>query len=186
MKRKPKPTEQEQLAESVRRDMPSRKELCEFAATLAGGRAFDRVEANAIAERAIHLWDACAQILCDTEAERVKGFTEARARLAAMPKVPRPSKYPVPFTEFLRLAGGKREDERLPLYRLYLLETGVGDVDQFVALRRASGFIELVDYYTNARDFLSWLGKHRDSKRRKRASAGGKALSAKRNAQKGA
>ena len=184
MKSKPKRTEQEQLAEAIRCDMPSRKELCEFAATLAGGRAFDRLEASAIAERAIHLWDACAQILRDTQAERVKGQTEARARLAALPKVRLPRKYPVKFTEFLRLAGGKGEADRLPLYRRYLAETGVGDVGAVVARQRAEGFAGQFDYYTNARDFLSWLRKHGDSNRRQRASAGGKATSAKRNAQK--
>ena len=89
----------QELMEHFNKIVPSPTELALIAATLAHGR----VDKSDLAQEAIALWNACDYVRArDIE-------TKAEMRLNSekekpTPLIPKPSKFPVPLDEFLRLA----------------------------------------------------------------------------------
>ena len=89
----------QELMEHFNKIVPSPTELAMIAATLAHGR----VDKSDLAQEAIALWNACNYARSrDVE-------TKAEMRLNSekekpTPLIPKPSKFPVPLDEFLRLA----------------------------------------------------------------------------------
>ena len=89
----------QQLKADADKIVPSPTELAMIAATLAHGR----VDKSDLAQEAIALWNACDYARArDIETKAEMRLNSEKAK--PTPSIPKPSKFPVPLDEFLRLA----------------------------------------------------------------------------------
>jgi hypothetical protein len=195
-KKKSPPTLREIALRKLKAELPTPAALAEIVSRLATrypmGSAIGYETAKALAEEALRIWTSCERLLNEVYSARCEGWDEMQMegpefvddyeawdRMHAA--VPPAKKYPISLSQFLRLAGGRSEADRLHLYRRFLTEFWHSDshAEEAIKRDRDEGFDEHEHRPQGVR-FLKWLKEYRERAKHARASAGGKALSEKR------
>ncbi|MBI4325265.1 MAG: hypothetical protein HY674_08380 [Chloroflexi bacterium] len=158
-------------------NQPTTFELAQIAAALANGQPLNPLTAPLLAKQALCLWEACN----DSLDGKPKGMAAVQAAFkkqhdAIAAAAPKPSKYPVPLDEVLRLTvGGQYRGDRLRTYRKFLRESGIiqpppdqSQVADILARQRRFGISEQ-DYAQLCHEVMQWLRQDRRATAQKNA-----------------